>query len=94
MSAFSVGACAARSSERLLQRDLRAHRHGAEPRLKIRDFAAGLGIFARFAELREQRQHLPNIVFGYGVAPLSTCTTNARHAKLGAPAGGRRMQKR
>jgi hypothetical protein len=56
---------------------------------------AGFGILAGFAELREQRKHLPNVVFGYCVAPLSTYTANARHAKLGAPdSGSRRMQKR
>ncbi len=64
MSAFSVGACAANPASACCKRDLSAHRHGAQPRLKIGDFVARFGVFAGFTELGEQRQHLPDVVFG------------------------------
>ncbi len=52
----------------LLQRVLRAHRHGAEPRLKRRHVHAPFRIFSRLAELREQSQHGADVFFGHRVA--------------------------
>src|SRR5260370_7243390 len=60
---FGIWRLRRESRQRLLQRVLRPHRHGAQARLECRHVHAVFTILPRFAQFREQPQHPPNLFF-------------------------------